>query len=131
MPVWIRLYSLHLDYWLLESLKAINNKLGHFKKNSDTTLRGKYTSFTHVYVDMYLSGALLDAFILEIYDEEWVEAVDYEHVPFRCRKCHEHGHLFRDCPLSKVENKSRANTMKDTNSFHKVVWQKRAQATSK
>jgi len=52
---------------------------------------------------MDLSGALPDEVILEVFDEEWVQTVDYEHIPFRCRKCHEHGHLFKDCPLSKIE----------------------------
>jgi len=70
---------------------------------------------------MDLSGALPDEVILEVYDEEWVQTVDYEHILFRCRRCHEHGHLFRDCPLSKAENKSKTNAMKDTDNFHKVV----------
>jgi len=70
---------------------------------------------------MGLSGVLPDEVILEVFDEEWVQAVDYEHIPFRCRKCHEHGHLFRDCPLSKIENMSKANTIEETKSFHKVV----------
>jgi len=48
---------------------------------------------------MDLSRAFLDEIILEVYDQEWVQVVDYEHVPFRCRKCQEHGHLFKDCPL--------------------------------
>ena len=56
---------------------------------------------------MDLSGALPDEVILEVFDEEWVKTVDYEHIPFKCHKCHEHGHLFRDCPLSKIENKSK------------------------
>lgn len=72
ISVWIRLYSLSLDYWLLESLKTIGNKLGNFIKISDATLKGKYTSFTWICVEMDLSGALLDAIILEVYDEEWV-----------------------------------------------------------
>jgi len=38
VPVWIRLYSLPLDYWLPESLKVIGNKLGHFIKISEVTL---------------------------------------------------------------------------------------------
>ena len=63
---------------------------------------------------MDLSGALPDEVILEVFDEEWVQTVNYEHVPFKCHKCHEHGHLFRDCPLSKIENKSKATTVKDT-----------------
>ena len=70
--VWIRLYSLPLNYWPSESLKAIDNKLGHFIKTSDATLRGKYTSFTWICVDMDLSEALPNAIILEVYDEESV-----------------------------------------------------------
>ena len=72
-------------------------------------------------MDMDLSGALPDKVILEVYDEKWVQTVDYEHIPFKCHRCHEDGHLLRDCPLIKVDNKSKANIMKDTNSFHKVV----------
>lgn len=69
---------------------------------------------------MDLYGALPDEIILEVYDEEWVQAVDYEHVPFRCRKCHEHRHLFRDCPLSKMESSIKATSRKETESFTKV-----------
>ena len=69
---------------------------------------------------MDLSGALPDEVILEVFYEEWVQTVDYEHIPFRCHRCHEHGHLLIDCPLSKPKNKIKTNTMKDPDSFHKV-----------
>ena len=46
--------------------------------------------------------------------------VDYEHILFRCRKCHEHGHLFRYYPLSKEEYKSKLKEKKDTENFQKV-----------
>jgi len=69
---------------------------------------------------MDLSGALLDEVILEVFDEEWVQTVDYEHIPFRCRKCHEHGHLIRECPLNKEEDKSKLKTKKDIENFQKV-----------
>jgi len=110
-----------LDYWQLESLSAIGNKLGRFVKASEATRKGKYTSFARICVERDLSGALPDEVILEVLDEEWVQTVDYEHIAFRCRKFHEHGHLFRDCPLSKTRNISKTNTMKDSESFHKVV----------
>ena len=70
---------------------------------------------------MDLSGALPDEVILEVFYEEWIQTIDYEHIPFRCRKCHEHGHLFKDCPLGKVVKKDKTNTMKDNESFQKVV----------
>jgi len=120
VPVWVRLYSLPLDYWQMESLSAIGNKLGNFFKASEATRRGKYNTFARICVEMDLSGAQPDEVILEVFDEEWVQTVDYEHIPFRCRRCHEHGHLFRDCPLSKTENINKETTMRDIESFHKV-----------
>lgn len=120
VPVWVRLYSLPLDYWQTKSLAAIGNKLGRFVKASEATRRGKYTSFARICVEMDLFGALPDEVILEVFDEEWVQTIYYEHIPFRCRRCHECGHLLRDFPLSKAKEKNKTNIMKDTDSFHKV-----------
>ena len=120
VPVWVRLYSLPLDYWQTELLTAIGNKLGRFVKALKATRRGKYTSFAQIYVEMDLSGALLDELILEVFYEEWVQTVDYEHFPFRCHRCHEHGCLMRDFPLSKIENKTGNSILKDMESFQKV-----------
>lgn len=72
VPVWIRLYSLPLDYWLPESLKTIGNKLGHFLKISKATLKGRYTSFARICVEIDISRALPEEIILEVYVEEWV-----------------------------------------------------------
>lgn len=120
VPVWISLYSLPLDYWLPKSLKTIGNKLGHFMKISKETLKGKYTSFARICVEMDLSGALLKAIILEVYDEDWVQMVDYEHIPFRCCKCHEHGHLFRDFPTNNMEGNGKTPLDSDHEGFTKV-----------
>lgn len=120
VQVWVHLYSLPLDYWQPESLSAIGNKLGHFVKISEATRRGKYTSFSRICVEMDLLGALPNEMILEVFDEEWVQVVDYEHVPLRCHKCHEHEHIFRDCPLNNTESKNKVIVGKETDSFHKV-----------
>ena len=121
VPIWVRLYSLPLDYWQTESLSAIGNKLGHFVKAFEATRKGKYTSFARICLEMDLSRAFPDEVILEVIDEEWTQTIDYEHIPFICRKCHKHGCLVRDCPLNKVEDKSKDNVMKDLDSFFKVV----------
>jgi hypothetical protein len=41
VPVWLRLYSLPLDYWLPSTFKAIGNKLGKYVKTSEATLKGR------------------------------------------------------------------------------------------
>lgn len=120
IPVWIRLYSLPLDYWMQASLKAIGNKLGHFLKNLEATLRGKYTSYACICVEMDLSGSLPNEVILEVYDEEWVQTIDYEHISFKCHKCHEHGHLSRDCPLNRREENLNTSKGKDHTGFTKA-----------
>eukprot|EP00253_Pinus_taeda_P005789 PITA_05789 len=91
VPVWIRFYSLPLDYWLSESLKTISNKLGHFINISDVTLKGKYTSFAKICVEMDLSRALPDAIILEV-----------------------------DCSTNKMERNVKITTDKNPQGFTKV-----------
>jgi len=49
---------------------------------------------------MNVSKALPGSLTLEYQDEEWVQTIDYEHIPFYFRKCHKHGHLFIDFPLN-------------------------------
>lgn len=83
-------------------------------------MQGKYTFFAQICIKMDLSRALSDEIILEVYDEEWVQAVDYEHVPFKCCKFHEHRHLFRDFPLNKMESRIKATSGKKNKCFNKV-----------
>jgi hypothetical protein len=72
---------------------------------------------------MNISKALPGAVTLEYQDEDWLQTLDYEHIPFRCRRCHEHGHLFRDCPLLK-QNAS-AKESKQTDGFTTVTAKRR------
>lgn len=103
VPVWIRLFSLPIDYWSLNALKQIGDKLGTFIKASEATLQKKYTSCARICVDMDVSGALHEGLWLEYRDEDYYQAIYYEQIPFRCRKCHEHGHLIRECPMNRKE----------------------------
>jgi hypothetical protein len=62
---------------------------------------------------MDISKALPGSITLEYQDDDWSQTIDYEHIPFRCRKCHEHGHLFRDCPLNATAPKPSEAKQKD------------------
>ena len=33
------------------------------------------------------------------------QKVDYEHLPFKCRSCQEHGHFQRNCPKNQTPEK--------------------------
>jgi len=98
--VWIRLYSLPNEYWDEDILRNIGNGLGEYIKAAEETKMRRYTSYAHICVFMRLDKALPESVSLSHRDYEWIQPLDYEHVPFRCRKCHAIGHLFRDCPLN-------------------------------
>eukprot|EP00253_Pinus_taeda_P017393 PITA_17393 len=100
-PVWIRLYSLPWEYWEESSLQEIGNTLGEFVKVAEDTKLCTYTSYARISVYMDLKQPLPDMVRFLHEDVEWIQLIDYEHVPFRCRKCHNLGHLFRDCPLNR------------------------------
>ena len=71
VPVWIRLFSLPIDYWGLNALKQIGDKLGTFVKASEATLQKRYTSYARICVELDVSGALHEGLWLEYRDEEY------------------------------------------------------------
>jgi hypothetical protein len=62
-------------------------------------------------------GALPEAISLEFRDEEWIQSIDYEQILFRCRRCHEHGHLLRECPLNKKPEQENSKQQQDEDGF--------------
>eukprot|EP00253_Pinus_taeda_P029667 PITA_29667 len=86
VPVWIRLFSLPIYYWGLNALKQIGDKLGTFIKASEATLQKRYTSYARICVEMDVFGALHEGIWLEYRDKDYFEDIDYEQIPFWCRK---------------------------------------------
>jgi hypothetical protein len=119
VPVWLRFYSLPLDYWLLSTFEAIRKKLGKYVKTLEATLKGRYTSYARICIEMDVSGALPEAISREFRDEEWIQSIDYDKLPFRCRRCHEHGHLIRECSLEKKKETKNTKAQWDEDKFVK------------
>lgn len=53
---------------------------------------------------MNISKPFLESMEIEYYDEVWTYPLDYDHLPFKCRLCHEYGHLFQGCPQKPKED---------------------------
>jgi len=102
-PIWVRLFGLPMEFWDPEILEGISNSIGTFVKVVESTKRGKYTSYARICVYMNIAEPLLESIEVECNDEIWQQPIDYEHIPFRCRRCHEYGHLVRECPQNRQE----------------------------
>lgn len=68
---------------------------------------------------MNVSRALQELVCINL-DLEWIQMLDYEHIPFRCCKCHEHDHLFKDCPHNVETTQGKAEDAIDREGFTKV-----------
>lgn len=124
-PVWIRLYSLPWEYWEETSLQEIGNAIGQFVRVAEETRLCKHTSYARICVYIDLKQPLPDTVSFFHEDSEWVQVIDYEQVPFRCRKCHDIGHLYRDCPLNKTPSMPDKSNNHSTDGFTKVVNKRR------
>lgn len=102
-PVWIRLFGLPSEFWDPKIIKGIGNSIGSFVKVAESTKRGKYTTYARICAYMNITEPLPDLIELEYHDEIWNQTLDYEHIPFRCHRCHEYGHLLRECPIMLAE----------------------------
>jgi hypothetical protein len=127
-PVWLRLYSLPQEFWLEEILAGIDNTIGIYVKASEATRQRRYTAYARICVYLNISKPLPGAITLDYQDDEWSQTLDYEHIPFRCRKCHEHGHLFREFPLNNPTKTNLEDPDKSKDGFTQVMGRRRHQA---
>jgi len=109
-----------LEYWDEESLKDIGNGLGDFIKIAKGKKLTRYNSFACICVYMHLNKAHSHSVSLYHDDFKWIQSIDYEHVPFRCIKCHAHGHVFCDFPQNAKPTTNTTSEMPDSEVFTKV-----------
>lgn len=76
--------------------------MGSYIKITKITRQKRYTTFARIDVYLDVSGAIPESIALSYEYYEWLQTLDYEFIPFRCRKFHEHGHLYRDFHLAQA-----------------------------
>ena len=66
----------------MEILKDIGNSVGEFMKVAEKTKNQRYTTYARINIYMDLSKDLPKAVSLNWEDEEWIQQIDYEQLPF-------------------------------------------------
>jgi hypothetical protein len=120
------MYSLPREFWEPETMEGIGNTIGSFVKIFEVTKAARYISYARIYVYMNVANSIPDSIVVSYQDEEWIQPLNYEHIPFQCRKFHVHGHLFRDCPLNSPTQGSKVKEEIDLEGFTKIQGKRKA-----
>lgn len=98
-PLWVRLPRLPLQYWSEDVFVHIGNALGTYLDYDRSYIQSKNRSLAHILVHLDTREGLEEKLTLQWKNFTRIQILDYEGVPFRCRRCHKVGHLFKECPL--------------------------------
>lgn len=91
IPVWVQLPHLPLHCWNTKSLETIGNKLGKYIDQAKR--RDQYSCA--ICVEVYLEEGLPEAIKLTVANWTHIQVLDYEKLPFKCRRFHGYGHFFQ------------------------------------
>ena len=119
VPVWVRLPNLPVHCWNWESLKHIGNTLGKFIDRANS--KDQYDC-ARICVEVDLEVGFPEAIKIRVGSWTHVQNLDYEQLPFKCRKCHVYGHFARGCPKNSEVEKAKEegwNQVKRSKTTHK------------
>jgi hypothetical protein len=102
VPVWVRLPFLPLHCWNDETIKNIGNALGRFIDRAEP--QDGLQSCARICIEVDLEKGLPEAIQLILDGWTYIQTVDYEQLPFKCKYCHEYGHFAKSCPKASQEN---------------------------
>lgn len=78
-----------------------------------------HSTYAWVLFEMDISKGLPTEIEIKTSNGCWTQPLDYEVMPFRCRRCHQVGHLASKC--SKERTQRKASWWKDTEEQHYTV----------
>lgn len=104
VPRWVKLPNLPFHCWNWDSLKHIGNTLGKFIDSANSKEQYDYA---RIYVEVDLKVGLQEAIKIKVGNWTNLQKLDYEQLPFKCRKCHVYGHFARGCPTNVEPDKGK------------------------
>lgn len=98
-PIWVRIPRLPLQFWTEDVLKCIGNYLGVILAYDKSFFESGKMDFAHILVHIDTKEGLVEILKLQWRGINRLQKLEYKGVPFRCRRCHEVGILYKECPL--------------------------------
>jgi len=95
----VQLPALPLHFWDLYHFRRIGNILGVFLEADLSFLETHQKQVACILVNINIREGLAETINLDWGPVIIPQILDYENVPFRCRRCHAYGHPVSECSL--------------------------------
>lgn len=109
-PVWVRALGLPSFLWVESVFKAIGNRLGTYLEADMSFLQTQNKAMARILVSLNPRGGLAEKTNLQYKEYVFEHVLDYEHLPFRCHRCHAYGNLAKECPLGRRRRRYQKTT---------------------
>ena len=97
--VWVKIESIPMEFWSVNEIKAIGDRIGNTIVFDGNFLHGGMRSPTRVLVQVDTTKVLFESIELIMGSQHYIQYLDYVHVPFWCAHFHIYGFIVVDCPL--------------------------------
>jgi len=95
MPVWVHLPHLPLHCWGDQSVRAIGNVVGKYIDRSEP--KDNMQACARICVEVDLGRGRPEAIKLKVDNWSYIQQLDYEQIPFKCKVCHKYRHFSNRC----------------------------------
>jgi hypothetical protein len=99
LPIWVHLPGLPPELWTAKGFKCIGNALGNYMDVNMSFISSGRMSMAHILVSLNVRKGLSGEIELSWGNIVFMQKLDYEGIPFKCHRCHKHGHRVSECPL--------------------------------
>ena len=97
--MWVKLPSLPFEYWSSYFFKLVGNTLGTHLETDFSYLQSIVYCVGRVLVLLDFRNGLPADLVIKKGNSKLCQPLDYLGLPFRCYRCHVHGHLANECSL--------------------------------
>ena len=99
LPIWVKMSNLPFEFWSLDFFKLVGNSLGTFLEANLSFLHSSVCCLGKILVLLDISKGLVADLMISKGNISFKQPLEYVGVPFKCLRCHRHGHLAFDCSL--------------------------------
>ena len=105
MPIWVRLPNLPLHLWMDFGLEEMGEALGYFLMVDFASSNMFHSTYAWILLDIDASKGLSVEIKLCTPKGSWIQILDYEGLPYRCKKCYKTSRVAAKCDIDRVKSK--------------------------